>query len=332
MAKLRLFANLREIAGTARTEIDGDTVGRVLATASERFGEGFAAGVASSRVWVNGEEAASDQPVGPDDEVVVLPPVSGGNRPTAALGGADPMAFVPLLAVVIVILANMRGGEIWAAGLVAIAATWALDLGSAFSARGRMFAPLAVVTSAAGGAIAAHAMGTSGFTLALALAVVVSLGWAVAFPAYREVDTFAPTALAGILAALATASLVLARSGSSPDDSLIGVFLVAVIAGVLFGSIVARMPAIPYMDPISTTAVVAVIGAVVAAALWDADIVGYLLVGIGVAVALVAGRGLSSMMRRGTVRLTELTPGVMPSLDGVVLAAAVLYPLASFVL
>ena len=62
-----------------------------------------------------------------------------------------------------------------------------------------------------------------------------------------------------------------------------------------------------------------------------ADVVGYLLIGVGIAVALVAGRGLSSMLRRGRVSLTEPSPGVMPSLDGVLLAAAILHPLASFI-
>lgn len=330
MAKLRMFANLREIAGTGRAEFDGDTVASVVAEATDEYGSGFATGVKVSRIWVNGEEADLDQAVGPDDEIVLLPPVSGGNQPTA-VANVDPVAFAPLLVAVIAVLANMRGGEVWAAGLVAIVAVWAIDIGATFSARGRLFAPLAVTTAGAAGAIAAHAAGGSGYTLALAVAVVVSLGWAVAFAEYREVETYAPTALAAILAALATASLVLAHSGSSPDPSLVGVFLVSVIAGTVFGSIVARMPAIPYLDPISTTAIVAVIGAVASAALWDADIVGYLLVGIGIAVALVAGRGLSSMFRRGMVRLTEPSPGFMPTLDGVVLAAAILHPLASFI-
>jgi molybdopterin converting factor small subunit len=31
-----------------------------------------------SRVWVNGDEAEPDTPVGDDDEVAVIPPVSGG--------------------------------------------------------------------------------------------------------------------------------------------------------------------------------------------------------------------------------------------------------------
>lgn len=331
MAKLRMFANLREIAGTGRAAFDGDTVGGVIAAAAERYGEDFASGVSVSRIWVNGEEATAERPVGPEDEVVLLPPVSGGSQP-ATVGQVDPLAFVPVMIAVIVVLANTSGGGVWAAGLVTVLSAWALDLGSVFTARGRRFAMLAVVSSGAVGAIAAHVLGGSGYTLALATAIAVALGWAVAFPEYREVETFAPTALAATLAALAAASMVLAHSPSSPDPSLVGVFLAAVISGVLFGSIVARMPAIPYLDPISVTAIVAVVGAVASAALFDADVVGYLLVGIGLAVALVAGRGLSSMMRRGAVRLAERSPGVMPTLDGAVLAAAIVYPLAVFVL
>jgi hypothetical protein len=71
---------------------------------------------------------------------------------------------------------------------------------------------------------------------------------------------------------------------------------------------------------------------VAAAALWDADVVGYLLIGLGIAVSLIAGNGLASMLRTGRVRLTEKAPGLMPSLDGVVLAAALYYPLVQVIL
>jgi len=327
-----MFANLREIAGTGRVEIPGDTVAEVIDAATGKYGSDFAAGVEASRIWVNGEEATPDQEVGDDDEIVLLPPVSGGNRPLAVSGNVDPMAFAPFLVALIAVLAAMRGREIWAAGLVAIISVWALDLGAAFSVRGRRFAPLAVTAASAAGAIAAHAAGADGFTLTMALAITVTLGWAVAFPEYRQVDVYAPTAMVTLIGGFAAASMVIADSPSSPDPSLVGVFLVSVIAGTLFGAIVSRMPAIPYLDPITTSAIVAVIGAVVSAMLWEANVVGYLLVGIGIAVALVAGRGLSSMLRRGVVRLTEPSPGVMPSLDGVMLAAAIVYPLASFIL
>jgi molybdopterin converting factor small subunit len=34
--------------------------------------------VGISKVWVNGEPSEPEAPVGPSDEVAVLPPVSGG--------------------------------------------------------------------------------------------------------------------------------------------------------------------------------------------------------------------------------------------------------------
>ena len=78
MATLRLFASAREAAGTNHAEIDGVDVGEILATAITRYGEPFAAVLGTCKVWVNGEPADSSTPVGPSDEVAVLPPVSGG--------------------------------------------------------------------------------------------------------------------------------------------------------------------------------------------------------------------------------------------------------------
>ena len=78
MARLRLFASVRVAAGTGRTDVDGDTVGEVVAEACARYGPDFAALVQSCRVWRNGEPALNGDRVGPDDEVAILPPVSGG--------------------------------------------------------------------------------------------------------------------------------------------------------------------------------------------------------------------------------------------------------------
>jgi molybdopterin converting factor small subunit len=80
MATLRLFAAAREAAGTGRDTHEGATVADVLASAVERYGDTFAGILGQSRVWVNGEEASETHAVGPDDEVAVLPPVSGGWR------------------------------------------------------------------------------------------------------------------------------------------------------------------------------------------------------------------------------------------------------------
>ena len=78
MATLRLFAGAREAAGTGVDQIDGDTVGAILDAAVERYGSAFADVLASSRTWVNGEQAERSDVVGDGDEVAVLPPVSGG--------------------------------------------------------------------------------------------------------------------------------------------------------------------------------------------------------------------------------------------------------------
>jgi molybdopterin synthase sulfur carrier subunit len=83
VATLRLFAAAREAAGTGRATVEGDTVGEVLAEARRRYGDGFAAVLDRCRVWRNGEPAAAGDPVFPDDEVAVLPPVSGGSGPAA---------------------------------------------------------------------------------------------------------------------------------------------------------------------------------------------------------------------------------------------------------
>lgn len=78
MATLKLFAQVREAAGTGSIRLDGDSVGAVVALAIAEFGSDFEALVPTCRVWVNGEPALETDPVRPEDEVALLPPVSGG--------------------------------------------------------------------------------------------------------------------------------------------------------------------------------------------------------------------------------------------------------------
>ena len=80
MATLLLFAAAREAAGTGRETIEARTVEGVLDQARSRHGEQFAAVLAESRVWLNGEPADPKTPVADGDEVAVLPPVSGGSE------------------------------------------------------------------------------------------------------------------------------------------------------------------------------------------------------------------------------------------------------------
>jgi sulfur-carrier protein len=84
MAIVRLFAAAREAAGTGRDELPGVTVGDVLTEASRRYGQRFADVLSTCKIWVNGEPADSGDVIGSNDELAVLPPVSGG----AVAGGA----------------------------------------------------------------------------------------------------------------------------------------------------------------------------------------------------------------------------------------------------
>lgn len=84
MAELRLFAQARDAVGAGRVEIPAEcsTVQAALEWAVRRWAPAFGPVLASARVWVNGEAVdleAAPVPLGPDDEVAVLPPVSGGS-------------------------------------------------------------------------------------------------------------------------------------------------------------------------------------------------------------------------------------------------------------
>ena len=59
---VRLFAALRELAGSARVEADGETVGDLVGALSERFGERFGTVVAAASVVVDGERADVERP------------------------------------------------------------------------------------------------------------------------------------------------------------------------------------------------------------------------------------------------------------------------------
>ncbi len=85
MPTLRLFASVRQAAGVSLATLEGATVGEVLAAASERFGAAFTEQLQACRIWCNGEPAQPSDPVGADDEIAALPPVSGGAGATGRL-------------------------------------------------------------------------------------------------------------------------------------------------------------------------------------------------------------------------------------------------------
>lgn len=78
MAKLTLLGPAHDVAGRREDNIDASTVNEVLAEAVLRYGTDFEKLLATSQVWLNGEPASPTARVGSHDEIMVLPPVSGG--------------------------------------------------------------------------------------------------------------------------------------------------------------------------------------------------------------------------------------------------------------
>ncbi len=77
-----MFAALRELAGASSLEVEADDVGSVLDQLSRRLGPEFDRIMAAGSVVVNGERSERERPIGVNDEVALLPPVSGGLEST----------------------------------------------------------------------------------------------------------------------------------------------------------------------------------------------------------------------------------------------------------
>ncbi|HKX73939.1 MAG TPA: MoaD/ThiS family protein, partial [Acidimicrobiia bacterium] len=282
MATVRLFAHLREIAGTPRLEVEGKTVGEVLAVMVERFGSDFSAGLASAALWRNGEAAQMNDPVTAADEVALIPPVSGGavEAPRMTL---DVSILAGVIALLVLVGANVADGPAWwAAGLVAVMAAWMIDLSYRFEIRGRQLPQTALLLVPVLAAVVTHSLSAIGLGLVLFLAVAVVLGWGVALPLYRDLQTVAPGVMVALLGGAAVGSLMLARSTFEDSDHATSVFLLVIVVAAAAAYLLDQLTT-PLIDPFTGTALASVVAAAAGAFIWDEDLVGYLLVGLGLA-------------------------------------------------
>lgn len=80
VVRVRLFAALRDAAGSAEEHVEPGALADVLEHLCRRHGEVFRARLAISTVLLNGSACPHDAPVHVDDgaELALLPPVSGG--------------------------------------------------------------------------------------------------------------------------------------------------------------------------------------------------------------------------------------------------------------
>lgn len=322
MARLRLFANLREAAGTASDEVPGATVGDVLDGAADRYGTLFSQGLATAKVWVNGEPAQRDTPISDRDEVALIPPVSGGAMVTPSAEIGENILSLALVAALLI------GGLValdWFV-LIAVGAAlaWLWDLSDQSNAATAGFEALPALFTPVTAATGAYAWGFEGFAGGTALGVAICVAWPVFAPASRRVETVMVTTTASLIAAFGAAALVLLRMLST---RAIVAFVVVALTG-LIGAWLAQLygSQVQSLDPNVGGLLGALLAGVVVGLTFEGiDTAAALLGAVGVAAGLIAGRALGSLLRRGQVLHTQRAPGILTSFDGVIVAAPVFW-------
>jgi molybdopterin synthase sulfur carrier subunit len=330
MAHVRLFANLRELAGVSEVDLSGSTVNEVLASAVDRFGHAFEDGLASAGVWVNGDPARPVDTVGPEDEIAVLPPVSGGAGP-----GLDLRLIGPFAASLVLLIANALDNPVWfIAALVGVGGVWAWDVSDNGALRpSALRVPLLVAVLA--GALIPYAWnvgrgGAGGLGLAVLLTTVSVLIQSVIISANRDFLSAAAAVMASAVTALGVGSLVLARIFTTSGQSWVWVFLLMVIAGrgVAAYLIDRELP----LDPLSGGVVATVVGGIAGALIWNLNGFAVFLIAIAIAVVLIAGTAFSSLLSTREVYFARHLPGIVPDIGAAFLAAVLFLPVARLLL
>jgi hypothetical protein len=136
--------------------------------------------------------------------------------------------------------------------------------------------------------------------------------------------------MVSVLASAAVGSMVLASQEFQAGNQAVSMFLIIVVASTAVGAALERFP-MSMLDPFTGTALAAVLAAGLGAMAVKEDVVGFVLVGMGSAVALIGGRGFGSLIRTGRVSLTIRAPGALSAIDGPLLAAALYFLLLRLV-
>ena len=329
MPRVRLFAGLREAARTSEVTIEGVTVEEVLKSASTRFGDQFAAGLTTAKIWRNGEEVDARSPVGPDDEIALLPPVSGGAIDWGREVGSGGLATLIVMAALI--LGNLSGDlQLWVPILAAMVGLWTIDITAAAVERGYRMAVGPLLAAEVAAAVLIHLLGSDALLPALGMGVVFSIGAAVFVPAHRNLVALGLSAGIGTVACGAVASLMLARTVFEPGTRVVGFFLAITIGTIVATEVARRVKTNRFFNRQNTVVVGVVALSLAGAVLAGFSVTSFLLIGFGLAAAYLAGEGFGALVRSGRLWSTPL-PGILPSLDGPLCAGLAFFALLTLI-
>jgi molybdopterin synthase sulfur carrier subunit len=322
MPTLRLFARFREIAGTDTVVVDEGTVGEILDRAAAEYGSAFDNSLSSAGVWVNGEPVERSAPVGVDDEMAIIPPVSGGSyaaqqtRPTLAVDPAESILSVIVLAALLV--SAWVPLEWFVVISVGAALAWLWDLADTNSAGEgsiNLYATLFAPTIAAA---ATYAWGYEGFAGGLAAAVAIVVFWPIFDARWRGVESIAMTASVAVVAASGAGAFVMMRMMSTT----VALSFILIVSVAIVAALVTAVYGGQTIDPNVGTLVGALVaGLLTGVTATEIDIATGLFAAVAVAAGLIAGRVFGSMIRSGSIVHTVRLPGQLTPLDGLWLAA-----------
>lgn len=318
-----MFANLRESAGTTSAEFPGETVGAVIAAAVGSFGAEFERGLQSARIWLNGNPAGTESQVADDDEIALIPPVSGG---AIASGAEKDWTRTGLVAALIaaVVVGNFISTGVFAFVAVGAALAWLWDVRDAMRMRGSRIEVVPVMAAAAAGGNGAYGWGTEGLAGGLVVGLMVVLTWSVLDRRSRSTEAVGNAALLAAVASVGTGGLVLSHVRNQDEVTL---FLALAVATAVAGWAAGRYaPLSSGLDPNVAGLLTALAGGAVAA--FTTDVVSVpvaVLAALAVGTGFIAGRTLGSLTRTGFVVHTTRAPGLLTMFDGPLLAAGLFW-------
>ncbi len=326
---VRLFAALRDAAGTAQVYVAPAALPDIVAELCERFGEPFATRVSVASGMLDGQRVALDDDIAVDagSELALLPPFSGGSTVTDRQLRIHRLLLTgSILVPALLVLGG--GASRWTYGVVVvvIAIGCAVDLHTALAvSSARTMLPATLVLGVGPALMLLAAPSAARQWLGGVVAGSVMLTFVLAFASPRRQETASvvgATLFAGLLVAVGTAALVVLYD----ETDLLGLTGVLVLIALTDAAVmVAGRPAAPQPARYRLLAAVAVAlpGAVVVTALGGT---GAMVVRIGglatvaIGSALLRARLRQVLRRHGTDR--EAVPALLIGTADAVLIGA----------
>ena len=315
MAQLRLFANLRETAGTGRAVFPGNTVQDVLDAAQVAYGSDFTRGMAIAKVWVNGDPATPETAVTDQDEIALIPPVSGGALATRTMDSSGGLLVLALLAALVI--SNLVSTPTFVFVVVGTALAWLWDTTDVLRIRSISVNPIPLMIGATATANGAYTWGAVGFAGGIAIAIMLTLAWTVLDPTQRSTQAVAVAMALAVGSSMATGALTMTHLYSIP--MVIAAIAIAASAGFAAWGVQQSGGEVGGLDPNLGMVLGAVIAGLISGlAAETLTTTTMILAAAASASGLIAGRSYGSLLRTGSVIHTARAPGLLTMFDSAV--------------